>query len=67
MWEFGGIVRNGNLLKEGIKKLEGLKVKLETLKAETGSKWNYSLTEALEVKHMIKVGEAILIKHHCVL
>jgi len=38
MWEFGGIVRNGNLLKEGIKKLEGLKVKLETLKAETGSK-----------------------------
>jgi fumarate reductase (CoM/CoB) subunit A len=60
MWEFGGIVRNGDLLNEGIKKLEELKAGVGEMKAEAGFRWNYSLMEALEVKHMIKVGEAIL-------
>lgn len=60
MWEFGGIVRNGDLLEEGIKRLEESKTELEAMKAGAGTRWNYSLVEALEVKHMIKVGEAIL-------
>lgn len=60
VWDFGGIVRNGNLLQAGINKLSELKMKAKSLKAQKGSKWNYSLAEALEAKHMIKVGEAIL-------
>ena len=60
MWDSGGIVRNGNLLKEGIGKLAELKVEAEALKAQKGFHWNFSLAEALEAKHMIKVGEAIL-------
>ncbi len=60
LWEFGGIVRNGDLLEEGIKRLEESKAESEAMKAGAGARWNYSLVEALEVKHMIKVGEAIL-------
>ena len=60
MWEHGGIVRNGDLLKEGITKLMKLQEESEILAASSETVWNYSLVEALEVKQMLRVSETVL-------
>ncbi|NLI12184.1 MAG: FAD-dependent oxidoreductase [Peptococcaceae bacterium] len=61
MWECGGIVRIQEMIEKGLAQLAELKKEAETMHAEEGDIWNYSLVEALEVKHMLKVSEAVLL------
>lgn len=61
MWEYGGIVRNSEMLEKGLKELDSLDEQLRDMRCEPGEIWNYSLVEALEMRHMAKVAKAVLI------
>lgn len=61
MWECGGIVRNNELLDKGLKEISTLKQEAKNLKSDGRGVWNYSLLEALEVGHMLKVAETVLL------
>ena len=61
MWEHCGIVRNDRSLQEGLKKLTALSTNVKQISLiNVGKAWNYALLEALEVKHMLRVAEAVL-------
>src|SRR5581483_3504202 len=58
MWTHMGIVRDGGLLREGLRKLENLKDRLPDM-GGTGSsrRYNFALLEAVELPRMLSLAE----------
>lgn len=60
MFEHAGIIRNDAQLNEGLTIVKQLTKEITGLQVDKTLRWNKSLLEALELKHMLKVAEAVI-------